>query len=172
MIVSHCETQYSHVKWKYILNEELKKTKVQIRLYPLDSIVTKAVGFFLRKSPSKTHMNHFAKYIRRLAHQALPKIELLWAYPKAQASFGDAIKMEVVAVCMSKEHASTVDLALSQLFPISSDGEVYISFVQDLDENTLKQIYMRQNQWLKDVQTIQIGNYSNIDRKYSISEHH
>ena len=117
-------------------------------------------------------MNHFAKYIRRLACQALPKIELFQAYPKAQASFGDAIKTEVMAVRMSKEHASTVDLALSQLFLISSDSEVYISFVQDLDENTLKQIYMQQNQWLKEVQTTKIGDYSNIDWKYSVGKHH
>ena len=55
---------------------------------------------------------------------------------------GDAVNTEVVAVHMSKEHASMVDLALSQIFPISSEGEVYISFVQDLDEHTLKQIYL------------------------------
>ena len=129
MIVFHCETQYSHVKWKNILNDKLKITKTQIRLHPLDSIEMKAVG-------------HFTEYIGGLACQALPKIELFWAYPKVQVGFGDAVKTEVMAVCMSKEHASTVDLALSQIFPISSEGEVYVSFVQDLDEHTLKQIYL------------------------------
>ena len=142
MIVFCCETQHSHVKWKNILNDELKTTKTQIHLHPLDSIETKAVGFFLRKSPSKTHMNHFTEYICGLTHQALPKIELFWAYLKAQVGFGDAVKTEVMAVCTSKEHASMVDLALSQIFPISSEGEVYVSFVQDLDEHTLKQIYL------------------------------
>ena len=82
-------------------------------------------------------MNHFAEYIGGLAHQPLPKIELFQAYPKAQVGFGDAVKTEVMAVCMSKEHASMVDLALSQIFLISSEGEVYISFIQDLDEHTL-----------------------------------
>ena len=170
-IVFHCETQYSHVKWKHILNDELKTTKTQICLHPLDSIEMKAVGFFLRKSPSKTHMNHFAEYICGLVHQALPKIELFQAYPKAQAGFGDAVKTEVMAVCTSKEQASMVNLALSQIFPISSEGEVYISFIQDLDEHTLKQIYLQQNQWLKEAQTITIGDYGNIDQKYSIGEH-
>ena len=80
--------------------------------------------------------------------------------------------MEVVAVHTSKEHALTVNLALSQLFPISFNGKVYVSFVQDLDKTTLKQLYMQQNQWLQDVQTIMIGNYSNIDRKCSVGKHH
>ena len=87
MIVFHCETQHSHVKWKNILNDELKTTKTQIRLHPLDSIETKAVGFFLRKSPSETHMNHFTEYICGLAHQALPKIELFWALPEGSGGF-------------------------------------------------------------------------------------
>ena len=166
------KTQYSHVKWKHILNEEIKQTKVQICLHPLDSIETKAVRFFLRKSPTETHMNHFTEYVRGLAQQALPKIELFRAHPKAQAGFDDAVKMEVVAVRTSKEHALTVDLALLQLFPISSNGKVYVSFVQDLDETTLKQLYMQQNQWLQYVQAITIGDYSNIDQKYSVGEHH
>ena len=77
------KTQYSHVKWNHILNKEIKHTKVQIRLHPLDSIETKAVGFFLRKSPTETHMNHFTEYDNGLAWQALPKIELFRAHPKA-----------------------------------------------------------------------------------------
>jgi hypothetical protein len=80
--------------------------------------------------------------ISGLARQTIPKIELFHAYLKVQAGFDDAVKMEVVAFHMSKEHTSMVDLALSQLFLISAEGEVYISFVQDLDESTLKQIYM------------------------------
>ena len=44
-----------------------------------------------------------------------PKIELFWAYPKAQVGFGDAVKTEVMAVRTSKEHTLTVDLALSQI---------------------------------------------------------
>jgi hypothetical protein len=68
----------------------------------------------------------------------MPNIKLACAFPKTQAWFDNAVKTKVIAVKTSKEDASAMDCLLTQLFPVSTPGQMYISYLQGTDEMTLK----------------------------------
>lgn len=59
----------------------------------------------------------------------MPKIELARAFPKTQAGFDNAVKTKVVVIKTSIEHAYATNLILTQLFPASPMGEMYVSFL-------------------------------------------
>jgi hypothetical protein len=68
----------------------------------------------------------------------MPNIKLAFAFPKTQAWFDNAVKTKVIAVRTSKEHASAMDHLLTQLFPASTAGQMYVSYLQGTDEMILK----------------------------------
>jgi hypothetical protein len=126
------------------------------------------ISFLMHKLPSETHLHCFGDYLQQIATKTMPKIELTHAFPKTQAGFNNTVKTEVVAIKPDKDHASATDLILTWLFPASPTGEMYVSFIQGMEETMLKQLHKQQNQWLAEVKMITIRGFNNIDWKYDI----
>ncbi len=61
-----------------------------------------------------------------------------------------------------------MDGAFARYLPADSQGEFYVSFVQDLDDDITCHIFTQQNQWLQSVKLVTVGRFNNIDREYDV----
>jgi hypothetical protein len=87
-------------------------------------------------------------------------------YPKTANGFEKPMKTEVLVIQMSKEHAEAMDHAFARHLPADSQGEFYLSYIQDPDDDITCCIFTQQNQWLQSVKLVTVGRFKNINRKY------
>jgi hypothetical protein len=151
-----------------LLTADLKKWNIRMMEHELGSVETKVVGFLARKLPKVTHLRRFTAFLKQQLPMTTPQFVLQVMYPKMTTGFDSSMKTEVVGVRTTKEDATAVDAAFARLFPADTTGEFYVSFLQETEEDILRVVYGRQNQWLQTVQKVSVGDFGNIDVAYDI----
>jgi hypothetical protein len=61
-----------------------------------------------------------------------------------------------------------MDHAFARHLLADSQGEFYVSFIQDLDDDNTCHFFNQQNQWLQSVKLVTVGGFNNIDREYNV----
>jgi hypothetical protein len=115
-----------------------------------------------------THIDQCEKYVRSKLPLTTPLLALETIYPKTANGFETPVKTEGLGIPMSKEHTEAMDCVFARYLLANSQGEYYMSFIQDLDDNIKCHIFTQQNQWLQSVKLVTVGGFNNIDREYDV----
>jgi hypothetical protein len=167
-LIFRVTTQYYPAKWHSLLQKKVEAWNLWIAVHKLDSPDTKVVGFIARKHTKVTHIDRCERYLRSKLLITTPLFAFETIYPKTADGFEKPVKTEVLGIRTSKEHAEMVDCAFARQFPADSQGEFYVSFIQDLDDDITHRILSKQNQWLKSVKLVTVSRFNNINREYDV----
>jgi hypothetical protein len=70
--------------------------------------------------------------------------------------FLEEVQTKVISIYTGKEDAEELDDILSCIYPINNDDTFYVSYRSGLDDDSMKRLYKAQNQWLQEVEVINL----------------
>jgi hypothetical protein len=168
-IVFRTSTEHSHVKWRQLMDYDVKELKLYIGEHKLASTDTAIIGFFARKNPHMTHPARYEKYIMSRLPMGTPTLTIERIHPKVMGGFQETVKTDVFAVRVCKTDSITVDTELTALLPPNKEGEYYVSFSK-LDDELKRKVYQHHNAYMKRVTMVKVSGFNNIDQQHDIGK--
>lgn len=168
-IIMRLITKYSLTEWKAAMKEHLQKNKIKIFRHLLEAKDGRLVGFVAMKHPKLTHMVRYHDYVTTCLPRDTPQFSFEIQHVSISNGLRAPVKTDVISVRTSITDIDEVDKRFKKVLPTATNGtEFYVSFVSNIEDKTMREIYKQQNKWLHEVDVVNVGGYINIDKPHQV----